>query len=247
MESPKTHGMTNAAPDGALYIASRRIEEGPTATVREPWSGAELGRVVLASEEHAEEAVAASVRAFDRLRARIELRTQDGALRRRPRDRGQEGHLRGPHRPRSRQAHHAGPRRGDPRAGHVPARGRGGHAHRRRGDAARHDRDVAWLHGDVGARARGAGHRTRAVQLPAQPRRPQGGTGPRVRLPCGAQASAAGASHRRSCSPSASARRGRRTTPCRWCRATSPSRRSSSATIASRHCRSPGAPRWAGT
>ncbi|MGO9839398.1 MAG: aldehyde dehydrogenase family protein [Polyangiaceae bacterium] len=62
--------MTNAAPDGALYIASRRIEEGPTATVREPWSGAELGRVVLASEEHAEEAVAASVRAFDRLRAR---------------------------------------------------------------------------------------------------------------------------------------------------------------------------------
>ena len=36
--------------------------------VREPWSGAELGRVVVADEGRAEEAVAASVRAFDRLR-----------------------------------------------------------------------------------------------------------------------------------------------------------------------------------
>ena len=59
-----------SASTGALHIASRRIEDGPTATVREPWSGAELGRVVLANEEHAEEAVAASVRAFDRLRTR---------------------------------------------------------------------------------------------------------------------------------------------------------------------------------
>ncbi len=56
-------------PDGALHIASRRITDGPTAVVREPWSGAELGRIVLADEARAEEAVAASVRAFDRMRA----------------------------------------------------------------------------------------------------------------------------------------------------------------------------------
>jgi acyl-CoA reductase-like NAD-dependent aldehyde dehydrogenase len=62
--------MTNVAPDGALRIASRRIGHGPTLPVHEPWSGAELGRVVMADEAHAEEAVVASARAFDRLRAR---------------------------------------------------------------------------------------------------------------------------------------------------------------------------------
>lgn len=62
--------MPNIAPDGALRIASRRIEDGPSVVVREPWSGAELGRMVLADEARAEEAVAASVRAFDRLRTR---------------------------------------------------------------------------------------------------------------------------------------------------------------------------------
>src|SRR5258708_27067004 len=56
--------------DGALHLASRRIAEGPTAVVREPWSGAELGRVGLADEAHAQEAVAASVLAFARMRAR---------------------------------------------------------------------------------------------------------------------------------------------------------------------------------
>jgi acyl-CoA reductase-like NAD-dependent aldehyde dehydrogenase len=62
--------MTTLAPDGALHIASRRIESGPTATVIEPWSGAELGRLVLADEEHAEEAVKASLQAFERMKAR---------------------------------------------------------------------------------------------------------------------------------------------------------------------------------
>ena len=38
-------------PDGALRIASRRITDGASAVVREPWSGAELGRIVLA-ESH---------------------------------------------------------------------------------------------------------------------------------------------------------------------------------------------------
>jgi acyl-CoA reductase-like NAD-dependent aldehyde dehydrogenase len=62
--------MHSIAPDGALHVASRRIESGPTATVHEPWSGAELGRLVLADEAHAEQAVAASVQAFERLKAR---------------------------------------------------------------------------------------------------------------------------------------------------------------------------------
>lgn len=55
--------------DGALHVAARRIDHGRTLVVREPWSGAELGQVVLADDELAEQAVAASVRAFDRLGA----------------------------------------------------------------------------------------------------------------------------------------------------------------------------------
>jgi len=62
--------MPNVVPDGALYVASRRVEDGPTVTVREPWSGAEIGRVVLSDEGHADEAAAASVGAFHRLRTR---------------------------------------------------------------------------------------------------------------------------------------------------------------------------------
>ena len=61
--------MVTIAPDGALHVASRRIEDGSTLVVREPWSGAQLGRVVLADDAHAEEAVVASEQAFDRLRA----------------------------------------------------------------------------------------------------------------------------------------------------------------------------------
>jgi acyl-CoA reductase-like NAD-dependent aldehyde dehydrogenase len=57
-------------PDGALHIASRRIEEGPRHPVRDPWTGSEIGSVVLADEALAEEAIVASVRAFERIRVR---------------------------------------------------------------------------------------------------------------------------------------------------------------------------------
>ena len=60
--------MANVVPNGALHLASRRIEEGATAAVHAPWTGEELGRVVLAGAEHAEQAVVASQEAFDRLR-----------------------------------------------------------------------------------------------------------------------------------------------------------------------------------
>ena len=56
--------------DTALHVASRRIDDGPTLAVRDPWSGEELARVVLADEPLAEEATAAAVRAFERMRAR---------------------------------------------------------------------------------------------------------------------------------------------------------------------------------
>ena len=62
--------MPTIAPDGSLHIASRRIDDGPTWVVREPWSGAEIGRVVLADAARAEQAVAACVQSFERLRAR---------------------------------------------------------------------------------------------------------------------------------------------------------------------------------
>lgn len=51
-----------------LYVASRCVVDGPTAIVTEPWSGRELGRVVLATAAEVEQAVGASVRAFERLR-----------------------------------------------------------------------------------------------------------------------------------------------------------------------------------
>jgi acyl-CoA reductase-like NAD-dependent aldehyde dehydrogenase len=68
MTLPRT--TDGALPDGALHVASRRVDQGPTLVVREPWSGREIGRVVLADEARAEEAVAASVAAFERMRAR---------------------------------------------------------------------------------------------------------------------------------------------------------------------------------
>jgi acyl-CoA reductase-like NAD-dependent aldehyde dehydrogenase len=61
--------MDAPAVDGALYVASRRIAEGPAAVVREPWSGAELGRVVLADDALADEAADAAGRGMDRLRS----------------------------------------------------------------------------------------------------------------------------------------------------------------------------------
>jgi acyl-CoA reductase-like NAD-dependent aldehyde dehydrogenase len=56
--------------DGALHLASRRITEGLSAVVREPWSGAEIGRVVLADDALADEAAEAAGRAMERLRSR---------------------------------------------------------------------------------------------------------------------------------------------------------------------------------
>jgi acyl-CoA reductase-like NAD-dependent aldehyde dehydrogenase len=53
---------------GALHVAGRRIDDGPRSVIRDPWSGEELASVVLADAARAEEAVAASVRAFDRAR-----------------------------------------------------------------------------------------------------------------------------------------------------------------------------------
>jgi acyl-CoA reductase-like NAD-dependent aldehyde dehydrogenase len=62
--------MAGIVPDGALHVASRRFEDGPVLVVHEPWSGAELAHVVLADEKRAEEAISASMLAFERLRAR---------------------------------------------------------------------------------------------------------------------------------------------------------------------------------
>ena len=61
--------MQTIASDGALHVASRRIEDGSTLVVREPWSGAAIGQVVLADDARAEEAIVASQVAFERLRA----------------------------------------------------------------------------------------------------------------------------------------------------------------------------------
>ncbi len=56
--------------DGALYVASRRIEHGPKATIVDPWSGEPLAEVVLADEDAAEKATSAATAAFERMRAR---------------------------------------------------------------------------------------------------------------------------------------------------------------------------------
>ncbi|HEY1692880.1 MAG TPA: aldehyde dehydrogenase family protein [Polyangiaceae bacterium] len=57
-------------PDGALHVASRRVDRGPTQTIRDPWTGQEVGQVVLADAARAEEATVAAVEAFRRLRSR---------------------------------------------------------------------------------------------------------------------------------------------------------------------------------
>jgi len=54
--------------EGALHVAGRRMDDGPRSAIRDPWSGEELASVVLADAARAEEAVAASVRAFERTR-----------------------------------------------------------------------------------------------------------------------------------------------------------------------------------
>src|SRR5580698_9388344 len=56
--------------DGALYIASRRIDSGPRVAVVDPWSGEPVAEVVLAGDAQVEEAMGACVPAFERMRAR---------------------------------------------------------------------------------------------------------------------------------------------------------------------------------
>jgi|HubBroStandDraft_1064217.scaffolds.fasta_scaffold02882_7 acyl-CoA reductase-like NAD-dependent aldehyde dehydrogenase len=56
--------------DGALYIASRRIDDGPRVAVVDPWSGERVAEVVLAGDAQVEDAMAACVPAFERMRAR---------------------------------------------------------------------------------------------------------------------------------------------------------------------------------
>jgi len=55
--------------DGSLYVASKRYTDGPTLAVRDPWTGEELAKVVLADAARAEEATVAAGRAFDAMRA----------------------------------------------------------------------------------------------------------------------------------------------------------------------------------
>ncbi|HEY6463779.1 MAG TPA: aldehyde dehydrogenase family protein [Polyangiaceae bacterium] len=57
-------------PDGALHVASRRVDRGPTQTIRDPWTGHEVGQVVVADAARAGEATVAAVEAFGRLRSR---------------------------------------------------------------------------------------------------------------------------------------------------------------------------------
>jgi acyl-CoA reductase-like NAD-dependent aldehyde dehydrogenase len=55
--------------DVGLTIGRARYEEGPLLAVRDPWTGDELARVVMADAVRAEEATLACVRAFERTRA----------------------------------------------------------------------------------------------------------------------------------------------------------------------------------
>ena len=133
-------------PDGALHVASRRMDRGPMLAVREPWSGAELGQVVLADEARAEEACVAAVQAFAGSGAN-ELRAQDAA----------RGIARAIEERQAAFAELLAREAGKPIA---LARGEVARAistfeiaaeeatrHPRRGDAARHDRDHARLSG----------------------------------------------------------------------------------------------------
>jgi len=58
--------MTSGVPDGSLVVAGRRIERGAasaTLSVVDPWSGQEVGRVLLADDALAEQGVEACVQA----------------------------------------------------------------------------------------------------------------------------------------------------------------------------------------
>jgi glyceraldehyde-3-phosphate dehydrogenase (NADP+) len=55
--------MASRVPDGSLVVASQRVEAGTRSTVHDPWSGEEVGRVVMADEALAGRAVAACAKA----------------------------------------------------------------------------------------------------------------------------------------------------------------------------------------
>jgi len=60
--------MPFAPPDGSICLASRTIAEGRSAVVLDPWSGAEVGRAILADDAIGEEAIAGALRGFETLR-----------------------------------------------------------------------------------------------------------------------------------------------------------------------------------
>ncbi len=64
-----TRVLMSSPMDVRLTIGLGRYEDGPRLSVHDPWTGEEIARVVMADARHAEEATAASVRAFERTRA----------------------------------------------------------------------------------------------------------------------------------------------------------------------------------
>src|SRR5690242_8225829 len=50
--------------DTALFIGERRITDGPTLAVHDPWTHEEIARVVMADDARAEEAAVACATAF---------------------------------------------------------------------------------------------------------------------------------------------------------------------------------------
>lgn len=55
-------------PDAALHVAGKRVEDGETAWVKDPWTGVRVAPVVLATKALAREAAVASARAFETTR-----------------------------------------------------------------------------------------------------------------------------------------------------------------------------------
>ena len=64
-----TQGRMEPAVDTTLHVAGTRVTDGPSLIVSDPWTGEELARVVMADAASAEQAVVASVTAFDAMRA----------------------------------------------------------------------------------------------------------------------------------------------------------------------------------
>ena len=187
--------MTTLAIDGALHIASRRIDSGPTATVLEPWSGAEVGRVVLADEARAEQAVVACLQAVERRKGRSSYERKAVLA----------GIVREIDARRDAFAELIARESGKPITAARIEVARGistfelgaEEATRMLGETMPLD-VTASTAGYSGSWTRvpgGSGHRPGAVQLSAQPRRSQAGPGAGVRVPRRAQAAAADAAH----------------------------------------------------